>query len=79
MEFKKPCVEIKISEQESKLVDITSDLVKGLYFSVHNIRGDVQIENEVGDIILTPSELDLLRNFLIHLQNNTLTIVEKED
>lgn len=78
MEFKKQGVEIKISEQESKLVDITSDLVKGLYFSVHNIRGDVQIENEVGDIILTPSELDLLRNFLIHLQNNTLTIVEKE-
>lgn len=79
MEFKKQGIEIKISEQESKLVDITSDLVKGLYFSVHNIRGDVQIENEVGDIILTPSELDLLRNFLIHLQNNTLTIVEKED
>jgi hypothetical protein len=78
MEFKKQGVEIKISEQESKLVDITSDLVKGLYFSVHNIRGDVQIENEVGDIILTSSELDLLRNFLIHLQNNTLTIVEKE-
>ena len=78
MEFKKQNVEIKISEQESKLVDITSDLVKGLYFSVHNIRGDAQIENEAGDVVLTPSELDLLRNFLIHLQNNTLTIVEKE-
>ena len=79
MEFKKQNVEIKISEQESKLVDITSDLVEGLSFSTHNIHVDVQIENEVGDVVLTPSELNLLTNFLIGLQNNMLTIVEKEN
>lgn len=73
MEFKRRRVDIELSEEEQEKVKAATDLVAELYFSM---KDDDKTEDEEGKNILDRTHVDFLRNFLVHLYNNELTIKE---
>ena len=73
MEFKRRRVDIELSEEEQEKVAAATDLVNELYFSM---KDDDKTEDEEGKNILDRTHVNFLRNFLVHLYNNELTIKE---